>query len=200
MHPMVQNSQAQLGRPPKFDRQQVITDAADVFWKFGYEGTTLAKLEAATGLDRSSIYNSFGGKSGLYDAATSSYMTQGETELFQPLTQGTAGIADIVEFLDRLHAIQQDDSTPNGCLIINDLSHPANDETTDRYLTLLQSGLAVAIKRTNSVDHTDPSLNEARIVSLVSSIVGVNLLHHRDATAAVMVDGLRDLVKSWTRD
>lgn len=200
MHSVVQNQSSQAehaGRPPQFDRQAVIADARTVFWRSGYEGTTLAALEEATGVDRSSIYNSFGGKSGLYEAAVLSYIAQGEAELFRPLTHGTAGVADIDDFLGRLRAVQLDDSTPAGCLIINDLSHPANDVTTDRYLALLQTGVAAAIERSNEIDHTDPTLNEARRVSLVSSVVGVNLLHHRDATAFTMIDGLRDLVKSW---
>ncbi len=198
MHCMVQKIARAAGRPPEYDRDEVIAKAMVAFWRDGYEATTLSALENATGLDRSSIYNSFGGKSGLYDLVMESYLDRGRAELFAPLTDGTEGIADLVEFLDRLQAMQADNATPTGCLVTNDLCRPGNDEPTDAYLDLLRAGVARTIERSNRVDHTDPGLNAARGATLVASIVGVNLLHHHDPSSTEMVDGLRDLVRSWT--
>jgi AcrR family transcriptional regulator len=69
---MVQNtspSSQRLGRRPGFDSEAVVAAAIVAFWAKGFEATTLSDLEAATGVDRSSIYNSFGGKEGLYRSA-----------------------------------------------------------------------------------------------------------------------------------
>jgi len=197
MHHMVQKRTRAAGRPPNYDREAVIAKAMVAFWSDGYEATTLSDLERATGLDRSSIYNSFGGKSGLHELAVETYLTQGRGQLFAPLTHGTEGIADLVEFLNRMQTMQDDDSTPSGCLVINDLCFPGNEKPSDTYLEILGTGLADAIARANGVDHTDPALNEARHATLMASIVGINLLHHRDSSASAMIDGLRDLVSSW---
>jgi len=194
---MVQKRVGLAGRPPEYERDQVIAKAMDAFWRDGYEATTLSDLEAATGLDRSSIYNSFGGKSGLYDMVIKSYLDRGRVELFAPLTDGVAGIADLVEFLDRLQAIQLDDSTPTGCMVTNDLCRPGNAEPTDAYLEMLRAGVANTIERSNQVDRTNPDLNAARCQTLMASVVGVNLLHHHDPSLSAMIDGLRDLVRSW---
>ena len=45
------------GRPPEFDRDAVLTAAVFAFWAGGYEGTTVSDLEAATGVDRSTLYS-----------------------------------------------------------------------------------------------------------------------------------------------
>jgi AcrR family transcriptional regulator len=57
------------GRPRHFDRNEALEAARSVFWKFGYAGSSLHKLEAACGLSRPSLYAAFGNKHALYMAA-----------------------------------------------------------------------------------------------------------------------------------
>ena len=100
---MVQNAsstQKRLGRRPAFDREEVVAGAIIAFWAKGFEATTLSDLESATGLDRSSIYNSFGGKDGLYRSAASAYVDGAEDLLFEPLFKGKDGVTDIIEFFE----------------------------------------------------------------------------------------------------
>ena len=78
------------GRPPKFDHDQVVAEAIAAFFQKGFEATTLADLEAVTGVDRSTLYNSFGGKTGLYQSATDTYLSLAEGGLFAPLLVGTS--------------------------------------------------------------------------------------------------------------
>ena len=49
-----------------FDEQQVLRAALNVFRLKGYAGAGLSELEAATGLNRSSLYNAYGNKQGLF--------------------------------------------------------------------------------------------------------------------------------------
>ncbi len=55
-----------MGRPREFDEEQVLDRAVQVFWTHGYEATSVAALEEATGLGRQSLYNAFGGKRELF--------------------------------------------------------------------------------------------------------------------------------------
>ena len=54
---------------PKFDRNHVLLQAADVFAARGYEGTSVSQLVAATGLLRGSLYGAFGSKAELFRTA-----------------------------------------------------------------------------------------------------------------------------------
>src|SRR5215813_10954606 len=49
-----------------FDEDKAIKQATNLFWLKGYNGTSMDELTKATGLSRSSIYNSFGGKHTLF--------------------------------------------------------------------------------------------------------------------------------------
>ncbi len=61
------------GRPRSFELGDVLDKAMTVFWRHGYEGASLGRLQAATGLTPPSIYNAFGSKEGLYEACLDRY-------------------------------------------------------------------------------------------------------------------------------
>lgn len=203
LHRMVQNAsstQKRVGRRPAFDRDQVIAAAIIAFWAKGFEATTLSDLESATGLDRSSIYNSFGGKEGLYRSAASMYVDSAEDVLFEPLYNGVDGVADIIEFLDRLTENLGAGTNPPGCLIVNDMSAAVDDESTSRYLTRLEEGLRSALERASESGEMQPSMNAQRRQLLVAAILGVNIAHRNDGLgtrAQELIDGLRSEVSSW---
>ncbi len=53
-----------MARTQGFDRDVVVRAARTLFWRAGFEGASVPALEEATGLSRSSIYNTFGSKRG----------------------------------------------------------------------------------------------------------------------------------------
>jgi TetR/AcrR family transcriptional regulator, transcriptional repressor for nem operon len=55
-----------MGRDRQFDEDSALAAAADVFAMHGYAGTSLARLQAATGLGKQSLYNAWGDKRSLY--------------------------------------------------------------------------------------------------------------------------------------
>ena len=65
-----------MARPQEFDTAQALSAAMHVFWRKGYEATSLADIMAATGLSKSSLYAAFGDKRSLFLAALSAYQTE----------------------------------------------------------------------------------------------------------------------------
>ena len=55
-----------MARNLEFDEQEVINKAMDVFWKKGFNGTTMRDLTAAMDINASSLYRSFGDKHALF--------------------------------------------------------------------------------------------------------------------------------------
>jgi TetR/AcrR family transcriptional repressor of nem operon len=200
---MVQNaspSSKRLGRRPGFDGDAVVAAAIIAFWAKGFEATTLSDLEAATGVDRSSIYNSFGGKEGLYRSAAAAYVDGAEEVLFEPLHKGAAGIGDLIEFLDRLAANLGAGTNPQGCLIVNDMAATVDHPSTDRYLRRLEDGLSAALERASESGETDAVMNTQRCQLLTAAILGVNITHRNDGSgirAHNLINGLRSEVNSW---
>ncbi len=191
------------GRRPEFDREAVVTGAISAFWLKGFEATTLTDLEAATGADRSTIYNSFGGKTGLYQSATAAYVESTEDILFEPLYTGTEGLADIADFLDLLAGMLGAGTNPPGCLIVNDMAAPVDHRATDRYLKSLEGGLLAALERASSLGEVDEGSTVQRSQFITAAILGVNLAHRSTANAAPanqLLSGLGSEIHSWAME
>jgi AcrR family transcriptional regulator len=61
------------GRPREFDMNQAVERALGLFWRQGYEGTSMSDLTTALGITRASLYAAFGNKEGLFRRAMDRY-------------------------------------------------------------------------------------------------------------------------------
>lgn len=61
------------GRPRTFDEDTALDAAVEVFWRHGYEGTSLPALTGAMGMNRPSLYGTFGDKHRLFLRALDRY-------------------------------------------------------------------------------------------------------------------------------
>lgn len=121
-----------MARTLAFDSTAVIKKARSLFWAKGFEAASIPELEAATGLSRSSIYNSFGSKRGLFDAAVQSYLNEIVRPRLQPLTADHVDSGALIEYFDGLISIfSQPDALPtsNGCMLINTASSPLSTDS-----------------------------------------------------------------------
>lgn len=106
-----------LGRPRAFDVNQALDRALKVFWRKGYEGSSLAELTKAMGINRPSLYAAFGDKEGLFRKVLDRYPEGPAVYLREALSQPTA--RSVVEHL--LHGAADaltDPRNPRGCLYV----------------------------------------------------------------------------------
>lgn len=187
------------GRPQEFDRDKVLAAAAFAFWTHGFKATTVAQLEEATGVDRSTLYKSFGGKNGLYDSAADLYLTTVSEHLFCHLHDGSDGIADIVRFIDTLDASYRG-GQPRGCFIVNDMGSVDEHEATHRYFDIIETGFRAALERASAAGQTRDGMIEQRTQFLTAAFIGISLTHRNMADPEVthrLIDGVRKEVETW---
>ena len=65
-----------MARSREFDDAEAVSAARDLFWERGYASTSLAQLQAATGLSKSSLYETFGSKRALFQRAADDYLSR----------------------------------------------------------------------------------------------------------------------------
>lgn len=110
-----QADSAKMGRPREFSEDQAVEAAMRVFWEKGYEGTSLDDLTHAMGINRSSLYSTFGDKESLFRRVISRYGEAQLTFVSDALSQSSARKA--IEALWRNTVRFLSDSThPRGCL------------------------------------------------------------------------------------
>jgi AcrR family transcriptional regulator len=105
------------GRPRAFDRDRAVLDAARLFWRRGYSGTSTRALTAALGLSTSSLYAAFGSKAGLFEEAVRTY-----AERYREIYQRAVAERDIGTVFERIltdsvHEFTQPGDVHPGCLI-----------------------------------------------------------------------------------
>ncbi|HIY67628.1 MAG TPA: TetR/AcrR family transcriptional regulator [Candidatus Agrococcus pullicola] len=62
------------GRPREFDPEQAVRDAARLFWRHGFSGTSTRMLTNELMISSSSLYAAFGSKASLFDAAVRTHI------------------------------------------------------------------------------------------------------------------------------
>jgi AcrR family transcriptional regulator len=108
---------AKMGRPRAFSESTALDAAMRVFWERGYEGTSLDDLTDAMGINRSSLYSSFGDKETLFRRVIARYADGPVSYIRKALKQPTAR-AVIESLLRGTSEVLGDTSHPRGCLLL----------------------------------------------------------------------------------
>ena len=102
-----------------FNEDEVLKKVVDIFWQKGYNGTSMQDLASVTGLNRSSIYNSFGSKINLYKLALKIYQKTTESNYQKVLLESDNSKAAIYLFFDKALKSLNNKNFDKGCFIIN---------------------------------------------------------------------------------
>lgn len=191
-----------MGRPREFDTQDALVQATRVFWAKGYDATTMADLLAATGLSKSSLYETFGSKRDLFLAALSSYCDQ-RTQMMQELLQSRAtGREAIAAFFALIVEQARQEDHPFGCLSCNEAAQMEAHDTevrrvVARDLDAMEAAFADAIRRGQSDGSVAPGLDPLRHARFLNTLhhglqimARTRSLERMEAAAAVALDTL----------
>lgn len=118
-----------MGRAREFDADEGLERAMTVFWRKGYEGTSLSDLTEAMGVNRPSLYATYGNKEELFRKALERYGEGPSSYEREALAQPTA--REVAEGLLRGAAdIQTDPDTPAGCLAVLGTTYCAEESSS----------------------------------------------------------------------
>ncbi|WP_067794953.1 TetR/AcrR family transcriptional regulator [Actinomadura formosensis] len=107
-----------MGRPRKFEERRAVEAAMRAFWADGYEATSTQGLCGATGLGRSSIYNTFASKRDLFVKALTHYMDYRAARLAALMEDGAKPVRERLRTVLEW-AAAPDEEDPSGCLVVN---------------------------------------------------------------------------------
>ncbi|UII20926.1 TetR/AcrR family transcriptional regulator [Fulvivirga ligni] len=162
-----------------FNRDEVLEKVTDLFWRKGYNGTSMQDLVDTTGLNRSSLYNSFGDKYQLYMESLSHYQCH-QSELWQNyIKQQESPKAALINFFQSIRDGLMEEQNHNGCFLANCTSELSSvDPQVHEFLVSnkekLTSFFTSLIKKAQQQNEIDPSKDaKALALYLFSSIQGL---------------------------
>lgn len=127
MHPELKRAHSR-GRPRQFDPDEALTAAMRVFWEHGYTGASISILVKAMGLNRGSLYATFGDKEALFHRVMELYEREKTAYMMDALDQPTARAVAERLFRGTL-ALQTNSENPKGSMgIVHSVSHAPGDE------------------------------------------------------------------------
>ncbi len=108
-----------MARPRVFDEETVLDRAVNLFWCRGYEATSVQDLVDGLGINRASLYDSFGDKYALYRKALDRYRQTHQAGLCTLLTTDQPAIDILQTLFDQTIAATVDDPDHKGCFMVN---------------------------------------------------------------------------------
>ena len=165
------------GRRRSFDEAQVLAAAMQAFRRHGYQGVSVRDLEVATGLSAGSLYNAFGDKTGLLEAAFKHYtevVLKARLNKYAPAGAGMAGVREVFRTL-----LHEPDGGSFGCLITNfaiefgghDQPEPLILGAFDLLRSTFAERLAAARQHGHLPDNVNPETAALQLLALYQGIL-----------------------------
>lgn len=106
-----------MGRPREFDLDRALDCAIEVFWRKGYEGTSISDLTEAMGISPPSLYAAFGNKEALFRKALYRYV-ESRAEHWREALHAPTARAMVERLLHGSADFLTTKSNPPGCLFV----------------------------------------------------------------------------------
>lgn len=191
----------QVGRPREFDEEQVLVAAMEVFWRQGYEATSLVDLTDATGLNKASLYRVFGDKHQLFMAALKNYADIEYRETTAVISEQASPLTNIRAVVKK---ITDDAGSEKGCMMINSMVELApHDPEVNKLLQCfgeqrLQAIMGM-IEQAQEAGEIRPELDAGKLaVSLMIAFAGSAAMVKGFMPNEAILQNLVDLIDSWT--
>ena len=171
-----------MPRRKRFDTDDVLMKAMDLFWRQGYQATSMEDLAKVMGLSRASIYNEFPNKHALFVRALRHYDKVWRENWLADLTKSSSPREAILDVFEAAIDACLADGSRDGCLLINtalELS-PHDPEVADivaHAFTGMEAFFRTAIERGKALGEIRETVAEERTASaLLGLFIGLRVL------------------------
>jgi TetR/AcrR family transcriptional regulator, transcriptional repressor for nem operon len=186
----------------QFKTRDVLDRAMTVFWRHGYQATSIQDLIEATGINRGSLYATFGDKQRLFLAVLDHYMERMGKLMLDELADPNPRRA-----IERLFAAlvrrNCDPAWPRGCLATNTaLECPdAGDEINRKIaanLGQIESAIYRVLRRAQADGSLDPNQDARSLARFFLGVAqGLNVVNKAFADPAILQDIVENSMSIW---
>ncbi len=191
------------GRPRGFDEDDVLDALTTLFRERGFEAASLTEIVEASGLNKSSLYNTFGSKDELFDQVLGRYMDMRESMFSEFMADGT--LDALSGFLDMMRMELNSEEGCRGCLLVNastelGLRSNAVIDMSSRYRKMMRDGVKGPLSRAEAAGEIAPGMVEVYADTVLSFSISASVAVRSGADGSEiseMIDSMARLVDSW---
>ncbi|MHB8254429.1 MAG: TetR/AcrR family transcriptional regulator [Acidiferrobacter sp.] len=192
------------GRPRQFDRNAALEIAMTLFWRYGYEGTSVAHLGQAIGITPPSLYAAFGTKENLYVESVDLYVSTVAMPAIQALNT-TNNAKDAIKRFLRLSAKQFTCGVGwgAGCMIASgDLVYAPERAFITKKLADLRAKaehiICARLKQGVQDKHLPQSTDTTRLAAYFATIIQGMSVQARDGASVSKLYAISDIaIRAW---
>jgi AcrR family transcriptional regulator len=190
------------GRPLGFDRDAALHQAMLLFWRHGYEATSVNDLTAAMAITPPSLYTAFGDKKQLFLEAVQRYVSGPVTS--DSIIDGAPTAREAAVALLQAAAIGfTGDSTPSGCLLASSAiscSPAAADvqKALSKIRLRIEKRLRTRIQQDNTTSAQSVKIDADTMAAYVMALIqGMSTLARDGATRTKLLAIASAAMQSW---
>jgi AcrR family transcriptional regulator len=190
------------GRPREFDAEKALDAALSLFWRHGYEGTSLAALTRAMGINVPSLYAAFGNKEALFKKALERYLQRPASYL--PMALREERIGDVVKSLfSGAINMAMNPRHPDGCLLVQGALVSGPDAGgIQKELSRRRAGALGLVRqrfeRARAEGELAASVDAGKLARFVVTVIwGLSVQATGGATRGELEEGVEVAMRAW---
>lgn len=175
-----------MGRSKEFEESVVLQKAMELFWKQGYEKTSLNDLVEHMGIHRKSLYDTFGDKHTLFLKTIDFFGEFIKARLKSEISRAETA-KEAIEYIFDV-TIEGRDDKPSGCLFVNSVTEMAArdkevEERTKAAFMQAEHLLADLIRKGQQAGEFSSDYDaEVLAESLHNTLIGIRVLARTSAS------------------
>jgi AcrR family transcriptional regulator len=189
------------GRPRSFDREDVLKRAMMLFWKHGYDATSVSLLTEEMGIGAPSLYAAFGDKRALFKEALDHYMTTYGGFMVRSLEDESDPRAAVERMLLEAAAMFTSADHPPGCMIIESATNCAPESAAvEKRLRSIRASTVQALeeKIANGSRRLPPRTSARTLALFVSTTLQGMSAQARDGANREELEAVvRTALRAW---
>jgi TetR/AcrR family transcriptional repressor of nem operon len=186
----------------QFNQDDLLDQAMEAFWRNGYQGTSIHDLVEATGVNRGSLYATFGDKCGLFLAVLDHYGKRIGRPMMEALShpnprQAIQGMFELI--IGRI----RDPQYPRGCLFTNtSLECPSAGDAIGRSVAEIlgqqEAAIYQVLRRAQIEGELDPHEDAQALARFFLGVAqGLNVVNKASPDPSILDDIMAVAMRVW---
>ncbi|WP_201574424.1 TetR/AcrR family transcriptional regulator [Psychrobacter sp. H8-1] len=115
----------------KFNRDDVIEKAKNLYWEKGYHATSMRNLQDVVDMRPGSIYAAFGNKDNLFKEALNRYAEEGAANLANSIAQEETVLAGLKRFIHSVTVCSKGTAPSGICMVVKTIGELTQNDSPE---------------------------------------------------------------------